>query len=249
MLNSIKRSVSGLMAQVQRLTVVGNNIANATTPGFKRSEGSFSELLMVELDHASTPLKPESPKDVPHGVEYTPQVLFTQGSLVPTNRSLDIALEGSGFIELQDNTGKPVYVRGGSFTLDAVGRIVHSSGAVIPRIQIDPEASAISIDPTGEIAITHAGEVVVLGAIRLVEFANPSGLESPGHGQYVPSENSGPQTPSKSTQVHQGHVETSNVSLADEMTSLIRAQRAYQINAKSIKLLDEMWEKTNTIRR
>ena len=249
MLNSIKRSVSGLMAQVQRLTAVGNNIANATTPGFKRSEGSFSELLMVELDHASTPLKPDSPKDVPHGVVYIPQVLFTQGSLVPTGRSLDIALDGPGFMELQDEAGKPVYVRGGSFTLDVTGRIVHSSGAVIPRVQVSAEASALNIDHSGEIAIANAGEVVVIGAIRVVEFMNPSGLESLGQGQYVPSENSGAQTPSRLSQVHQGHLEASNVSLADEMTSLIRAQRAYQTNAKSIKLLDEMWEKTNTIRR
>ena len=249
MLNSIKRSVSGLMAQVQRLTAVGNNIANATTPGFKRSEGSFSELLMVELDHASTPIKPETPRDVPHGVVYTPQVLFTQGSLVPTGRSLDIAVDGSGFIELQGDSGGPVYVRGGSFTLDAAGRIVHSSGAVIPRVQINPEASAINISQNGEIAIALAGELTVVGTLRLVEFLNPSGLESLGQGQYLPSENSGPQTPSRATQVHQGHLEASNVSLADEMTSLIRAQRAYQTNAKSIKLLDEMWEKTNTIRR
>ena len=249
MLNSIKRSVSGLMAQVQRLTAVGNNIANATTPGFKRSEGSFSELLMVELDHASTPLKPDSPRDVPHGVVYTPQVLFTQGSLVPTGRDLDIALDGPGFMELQDDKGSPVYIRGGSFTLDAAGRIVHSSGAVLPRVQVNPESSAINISHTGEIAIAHGGEVNVVGAIRLVEFVNPSGLESLGNGQYIPSENSGPQTPSRSSQVHQGHLEASNVSLADEMTSLIRAQRAYQTNAKSIKLLDEMWEKTNTIRR
>lgn len=249
MLNSIKRSVSGLMAQVQRLTAVGNNIANATTPGFKRSEGSFSELLMVELDQASTPIRPESPKDVPHGVVYTPQVLFTQGGLLPTGRSLDIGIDGPGFIELQDETGRPVYVRGGSFTVDAAGRIVHSSGAVIPRVQIDPQASAINIDHTGEIATAHDGEITIVGAIRLVDFVNPSGLESLGGGQYTPSENSGPLTPSRSSQVYQGHLEASNVSLADEMTSLIRAQRAYQMNSKSIKQLDEMWEKTNTIRR
>ncbi|MDP3486351.1 MAG: flagellar hook-basal body complex protein, partial [Bacillota bacterium] len=174
---------------------------------------------------------------------------FTQGSLIPTGRSLDIALDGPGFMELQDDKGSPVYVRGGSFTLDAAGRIVHSSGAVLPRVQVNPEASAINISHNGEIAIAHAGAVNVVGAIRLVEFVNPSGRESLGNGQYIPSENSGPETPSRSSQVHQGHLEASNVSLADEMTSLIRAQRAYQTNAKSIKLLDEMWEKTNTIRR
>lgn len=249
MLHSIKRSVSGLMAQVQRLTVVGNNIANATTPGFKRSEGSFTELLMVELDDTSTPLKPDTPKEVPHGVEYKPELLFTQGGLLPTGRSLDFALDGPGFIELQDMSGRPVYVRGGSFSLDAAGRMVHSSGAIVPRLQINPQVSAIDVSGNGEIKVALDNQTMQVGAFRIVEFANPTGLESVGSSQFIASENSGAQGPSKSTQVHQGYLESSNVSIVDEMTSLIRAQRAYQTNARALKNIDDMWEKTNTIRR
>jgi len=249
MLSSIKRSVSGLMAQVQRLTVVGNNIANATTPGFKRSEGSFTELLMVELDAASTPLKPEVPNEAPHGVVYQPEVLFTQGGLIPTGRSLDFALDGPGLIELQDSSGRPVFVRGGSFTLDVTGRIVHSSGAVVPRVQIHPQASAIDVNTSGEISMAVDGEGTTVGVLRIVEFVNPAGLELLGSGQYLPTENSGQQSPSRNTQLQQGFLESSNVSIVDEMTSLIRAQRAYQANARSLKSTDDMWEKTNTIRR
>lgn len=249
MLDSIKRSVSGLVAQVQRLTVVGNNIANATTPGFKRSEGSFSELLMAELDSTSTPLKPDESRESPLGSEYRPEVVFSQGSLIPTGKSLDFALDGKGFIELQEPSGRPVYVRGGSFSLDATGRIVHSSGANVPRVQIDPKASVVDVNHSGEISVAVEGVVTVVGSLRLVNFVNPAGLESVGQGQFITGVNSGVLSLDKATQVYQGYLEASNVSLVDEMTSLIRAQRAYQANAKSLKTLDDMWERTNAIRR
>lgn len=249
MLDSIKRSVSGLVAQMHRLTAIGNNIANATTLGYKRSEGSFSELLMEGLDESNVPVNPTGQEKLVHGVEYRPETLFTQGGLMATSRALDVAIDGPGFIELIDSAGQALYSRGGSFTVDQDGQLVHSSGAIAPGINIHPRASLIEIDGTGAISFAVDGNVIEAGRLRLMSFVNPSGLKLAGHNTYVVDANSGNPEADNRSVVKQGFLETSNVSLVDEMTSLLRAQRAYQTNAKALRTMDEMWEKSTSLRR
>lgn len=249
MLDSIKRSISGLVAQMHRLTVIGSNIANASTPAYKRTDGSFSELLMEGLDTASVPVSPTGQEKLVHGVEYRPETLFTQGGLIATSRALDIAIDGPGFIQLVDSNGQIMYCRGGSFSLDQAGRLVHSSGALVPGVSVDPRASLIEIDGTGTISFAVEGTVTEGGKLRLASFVNPSGLKALGQNTYAVDVSSGNPTPDNRSSVKQGFLEASNVSLVDEMTSLIRAQRAYQTNTQALRTIDDMWEKSNSLRR
>ena len=247
MLQSIRRSVSGLVAQMHRLNVISSNIANAKTAGHKRQAGTFSELLVQAFDERNVPLSSPGARLV-HGVEYRPETVFTQGDLLPTGRALDIALVGDGFVELSDANEQPVFVRGGSFVLDAHGRLVHSSGAAVPRVTIPPEAQVIDIDAKGAITYAVEGTVSVGGELRLVSFVNPAGLHHLGQLVFAPGVNSGEATGASSV-VKQGFLEASNVSLLDEMTELVRAQRVYQTNAAAVRTLDEMWERSTDLRR
>ncbi|MBT9135729.1 MAG: Flagellar basal-body rod protein FlgG [Firmicutes bacterium] len=249
MLAGIKRSFSGLMAQMQRLSVKGANIANATTPGFKRTEGTFSEMLLSGLDGRHVPVISGEGSNLTRGVEFRGELLFTQGGLVATGRLLDIAVEGRGLIELVDGAGRTSYTRNGSFTLDGSGRIVHSSGGWLEGLVVPTGATIIDIDQEGMVSVAHEGGVVEIGRIRLTSFLNPAGLDSLGQSTYAATENSGPAEIDDQAKLHQGYLELSNVSLADEMTSLIRAQRAYQASSHAVRTLDEMWENVNALRR
>ncbi|MBS3984533.1 MAG: flagellar hook-basal body protein [Selenomonadales bacterium] len=247
MLQSIKRSVSGLVAQMNRLTAISSNIANAKTAGHKRQSGTFSELLVQALDERNVPVSSPQGRFV-HGVEYRPETVFTQGDLVPTGRALDIALVGAGFLELADPMEQSVFVRGGSFSLDSAGRLVHSSGNVVPGVTIPQAAQVIDIDSQGRITYAVDGAVNVGGELRIVSFVNPAGLNHLGQLVFAQGVNSGEATADESL-VKQGFLEASNVSLLDEMTSLVRAQRVYQTNAAAVRTLDEMWERSTDLRR
>ena len=247
MLQSIRRSVSGLVAQINRLTAISSNIANARTPGHKRQSGTFSELLVQALDERSVPVSSPQGRFV-HGAEYRPETVFTQGDLVPTGRALDIALLGDGFVTLAGLGDQSVFARGGSFSLDTEGRLVHSSGATVPGVTIPRGAQVIDIDASGRITYAVDGVVSVGGELRIVAFINPAGLNHLGQLVFAPSVNSGEATADSSV-VKQGFLEASNVSLVDEMTSLVRAQRVYQTNASALRTLDEMWERGTDLRR
>lgn len=248
MINGIKRGVSGLVAQVNKLSHISNNIANVTTPSFKRTEGSFGQQLSAEMDTASVPLSPDGQTQTAQGAGYVPEIIFAQGAMAPTGRPWDLAVEGGGFIEL-DHAGKTVYVRGGSFNVDSDGRVSHGSGAVMPGIAVPQGATAVEIGLDGTITYATGEGFVPGGNIRLVTFVNVAGLEHIGQGQFAPTVNSGAAVNATQGQIHQGFLESSNVSLVDEMTSLIQAQRAYQANIRSVQQFDTMWEKTNALRR
>lgn len=249
MIAGIKRSFSGLLAQLGRLSATGANIANATTPGYKRTAGTFSEILLAGLDRGNVPVVPGEERQLALGVEFRSEMLFTQGGLLATGRPLDIAIEGNSWIELEHEGGRISFTREGSFTQDAMGRLVHGSGGWLPGILIPPQASVIDIDHAGRVSVGQEGVVTEVGQVRLVAFINPSGLLNEGQSTFAPSENSGPAQPNVEGRLHQGYLELSTVSLSDEMTSLIRAQRAYQASSQAVRTLDEMWENVNALRR
>jgi len=249
MLAGIKRSFSGLLAQMGRLSTTGANIANATTPGYKRTEATFSEMLLTGLDRSNVPVAPGEDRNLAHGVELRSEMIFSQGGLVATGRPLDIAIEGQAWVELIDEGGRVSFTREGSFTLDARGRLVHGSGSWIPEINIPLDATIIDIDHAGIISVAQDGRVTEAGQLRLISFVNPSGLVNLGQSIFMVGENSGPGVADGEARVHQGYLELSTVSLSDEMTSLIRAQRAYQASSQAVRTLDEMWENVNALRR
>jgi flagellar basal-body rod protein FlgG len=248
MINGIKRGVSGLVAQVQKLSHISNNIANVTTPGFKRTEGTFGQQLSAEMDTASIPLHPEGQSQTAQGVGYVPEIIFAQGAMTPTGRPWDLAMEGDGFIEVS-SAGREVYVRGGSFTVGSDGIASHSSGAILSGVLVPPDATAVEIGLDGSITFAIGESFMPGGAIKLMAFTNAAGLEHLGQGQFAATANSGQAVVATKGYLHQGFLEASNVSLVDEMTSLIQAQRAYQANVRSVQQFDGMWEKTNALRR
>jgi flagellar basal-body rod protein FlgG len=174
-----------------------------------------------------------------------------------TKNELDLAIEGDGFFQIILPNGETAYTRDGSFKLDSDGRIVNSDGfALEPEISIPSDALSISVGIDGTVSVLQAGDSVPseIGTIELARFVNPAGLISTGRNLYIISEASGDEmtgTPGEDGlgSIAQGFLEMSNVSVVDEMVSMITAQRAYEVNSKSIQTADEMLQIANNIKR
>ncbi len=257
---SLYSAATGMEAQQLNLNTIANNLANVNTVGFKRSKIEFQDLLY------QTPLQMGTEAGdgnvIPTGIEVgngtrvaATSKVFTQGQLTSTGEKLDIAIQGDGFFEVQRPDGTIGYTRDGSFKLNANGQVVTADGM--------PVLSGFQPVPPGTVAVTVAenGEVTYQGAdgaqtfrLTLTRFANPSGLRSLGGNLYEETAASGtPEAgqPGESGfgSVLQGYIETSNVNIVEEMVNLIIAQRAYEVNSKSIQTSDEMLQNINQLKR
>ncbi|MFZ5624805.1 MAG: flagellar basal-body rod protein FlgG [Gemmatimonadota bacterium] len=244
---ALRTSASGMIAQQRLVDTIANNLANVNTTAFKRSRVNFEDLLyenlqgtrIVNYQQAET----VGPVQIGKGVRVASILrLHTEGAPEVTNRPLDLMIEGDGFFQVQRPDGTTAYTRDGSFTISDQGTLVtHNGYTVLPGIQFPPDASEITISPTGVISvITSQGSTPVeLGRIELARFVNPTGLLAVGENQYVESPASGqpivgfPQEDGFG-RLLQGTLEASNVEIVQEMTDMIAAQRAYEINAKAI---------------
>ncbi|HVP15596.1 MAG TPA: flagellar basal-body rod protein FlgG, partial [Terriglobales bacterium] len=183
--------------------------------------------------------------------------LHSQGALEPTQRPLDVAIEGDGFFQVERPDGTLAYTRDGSFTLSESGALVTNDGYPLqPAIQIPQEATSISVGPDGTVSVTAAGSTSPLsaGRIELARFLNPNGLASMGENLYVETVASGQPLTGYADEggmgrLLQGSLESSNTEMVQEMTDMIAAQRAYEINAKAIRAGDEMMQVMNEIIR
>ena len=252
---ALRASASGMIAQQTRIEVIANNLANVNTPGFKRGRVTFEDLLyetlqgtgIVNYENAET----VAPVQVGRGVRLASiQRIHTQGAPQPTQRPLDIAIEGIGFFQVQRTDGTTAYSRDGSFSLSDTGTLVtHGGYTVIPGITVPPESRGLSISPTGimSVVLGSDGEAVELGRIELARFVNPAGLLSIGENLFTATAASGPALrgfPQEGGfgRVLQGMLETSNVEIVLEMVEMISAQRAYEVNSRAIRTADEMIE-------
>ncbi len=252
---ALRTSASGMIAQQTRIEVIANNLANVNTPGFKRGRVTFEDLLyetlqgtgIVNYENAGT----VAPVQVGRGVRLASiQRIHTQGAPEPTQRPLDIAIEGIGLFQVQRPDGTTAYSRDGSFSLSDTGTLVtHGGYTVIPGITVPPEARGLSISPTGIVSVVlgNDGEAVELGRIELARFVNPTGLLSIGENLLTETAASGPALrgfPQEGGfgRVLQGMLETSNVEIVQEMVEMISAQRAYEVNSRAIRTADEMIE-------
>jgi flagellar basal-body rod protein FlgG len=248
---SLYSAATGMEAQQMNLDTIANNLANVNTPGFKRSKIEFQDLLYQKPRAAGADAGGSNM--VPTGIEVgngtrvaSTSKEFTQGQLTSTGGNLDLALQGDGFYEVQEPDGTTAYTRDGSFKLNASGQVVTSDGLpVLSGFQTIPTGTtAISVSQTGAVSVQTASGTTTFN-LTLARFANPSGLLSLGGNLYKESTASG--TPETGTPglngygtIMQGYVESSNVNLVEEMVNLITAQRAYEINSKSIQASDEM---------
>ena len=262
MIRSLWISASGMEAQTLNIDVISNNLANVNTNGFKRSRADFQDLLYQSLRPPGAPSSMGT--QVPTGIELgqgtrpvAVQKIFTQGDFQKTDGELDMVIEGDGFFQIMKPNGDQAYTRAGSFKADSQGRIVTSDGFVMtPEITIPSDAEKINIGSDGIVSVRLAGQQIFteLGNIELVNFANPSGLSSIGRNLYMQTDASGDPiggTPGQEGlgTITQGYLEISNVSVVEEMVNMIVAQRAYEVNSKTMQTADEMMRMANNVKR
>lgn len=261
MIRALWSSASGMQAQQMNIDVISNNLANVNTSGFKRSDIQFEDLMYQTEKLPGSRLSDGSETatglEIGHGSRAVSTAKnFSQGDLQNTSNKLDLAIEGYGFYEVELPDGTLAYTRDGSFKLTAAGEIVTNNGYKVSGVeQIDPEASEITISKDGTITIQVGGELQELSPITLTRFPNPQGLRSIGSNLYLETDASGqaetglaPGSDGMGT-IAQGFLESSNVRVVEEMVKMIQAQRAYEVNSKSIQASDEMLGIASNLRR
>ncbi len=253
MIRSLWIAKTGLDAQQTQLDVTSNNLANVSTNGFKRARAVFEDLLYQTLRQpgASSSAQTQIPSGLQIGTGVRPVATernFTQGNLTQTGNSLDIAIQGEGFFQIQLPDGTVGYTRDGAFQKDSQGQIVTANGYPLsPAITIPSNALSISIGTDGVITVLQSGSPtpVQVGQIQLASFVNVGGLQSMGQNLFLETASSGtasPNTPGTNGVglLNQGYVETSNVNVVEELVNMITTQRAYEINSRSIQTSDQM---------
>jgi flagellar basal-body rod protein FlgG len=262
-MRALNTAATGMLAQELNVQVIANNIANTRTTGYKRQRAEFQDLLYEKVTRVGTQASTQG-NILPVGIELgagvktvgTPRIM-TQGTLLPTGNSLDLAIRGEGFFKIQMPDGTFTYTRDGSFTTDAQGRVVTPQGFVVqPTITVPQNSTAITINTQGQVSATVAGSTTptVLGQLTLTRFANKSGLQSIGDNLFVETPASGPPTDVTPTtagvgDLQQGSLEQSNVEAVTEISDLISAQRAYEMNAKVVTAADQMLQSASNILR
>lgn len=262
MIRSLWTAATGMQAQSLNIDVISNNLANVNTSGFKRSRADFQDLLYETLRSSGSASSATS--QVPAGIQLghgtrpaSVQKIFSTGDFQHTQNELDLAIEGDGFFQILQPNGEAAYSRDGAFKLDSQGRIVNSDGFLLePAITIPSDALSVSIGIDGTVSVLQPGQQTPseIGTIELVRFLNPAGLDSIGRNLYLPTAASGDAIAGTAGEdglgtVSQGYLEMSNVSVVDEMVNMITAQRAYEINSKTIRTADDMLQMANQIKR
>jgi flagellar basal-body rod protein FlgG len=256
MIRSLWIAKTGLDAQQTQLDVIANNLSNVSTNGYKRAHAVFEDLLYQTMRQPGAQSSQQT--TIPSGLQLGTGVRpiateknFGQGNLNLTNNSLDIAINGAGFFQIEMPDGTLAYTRDGAFQKDSNGVVVTSSGYPLsPSLTIPPDALSITIGRDGVVSVVQAGSVnpTQVGTIQIAGFVNPGGLQSVGENFFVETASSG--TPSPNTPgtngtgvLNQGYVEASNVNMAEELVTMIQTQRAYEMNSKVISTSDQMLAK------
>ena len=262
MIRSLWTAASGMKSQSINIDVISNNLANVNTSGFKTSRADFQDLLYETIRQAGTASSENT--DVPTGIQLghgsrpvATTKIFTQGDFQQTKNELDIAIEGDGFFQIIQPNGETAYTRDGAFKMDRDGRIVTSDGFLMePEITIPSDSISLSIGLDGTVSVLQAGSSTPteIGTINIARFVNPAGLHSIGRNLYLPTNASGDAIVGTAGEdglgtLAQGFLEMSNVSVVDEMVKMITAQRAYEINSKTIQAADDMLQQANNVKR
>ncbi|WP_428376596.1 flagellar basal-body rod protein FlgG [Lichenicoccus sp.] len=247
---------TGMQAQQTNVEVISNNIANMTTTGYKRTRAEFQDLMYQNLRRVGSNSS-DGGSVVPSGAQVGLGVktaaiyrISEQGTLQQTSNSLDLGIQGNGYFQVTLPSGDTAYTRDGTFALAADGTIVTSDGyTVAPGITVPANAQSVAINGSGQVQVTIAGQTAAatVGQIQLAVFPNEAGLDAQGSNLLLQTTASGsPTTGNPSAagfgSVMQGFVESSNVNVVTEITSLITAQRAYEMNSKVITASDDLMQ-------
>jgi flagellar basal-body rod protein FlgG len=247
-------AATGMQAQQTNVEVISNNIANMSTTGYKTRRAEFQDLMYQNLSRVGSNSS-DSGQVLPSGAQIGLGVktgsIYTinlQGNLQQTGNTLDLAIQGNGYFQVTLPSGDTAYTRDGSFGLSPTGEIVTGDGYVVqPGITVPTGATAITINGSGQVQATISGQTApsIVGQMQLATFPNAAGLDAQGDNLFIASAASGnavtgnPGAPGFGT-VQQGFTETSNVNTVSEITDLITAQRAYEMNSKVITAGDQM---------
>ena len=262
MIRSLWTAATGMEAQQQNMDVIANNLANVNTTGFKKSRVDFQDLLYQTMRTAGAAETEGNmiPTGIQVGLGVRPgsvQKINTEGDVSNTGNQLDVLIEGDGFFQVVLPNGGYAYTRDGSFKTDGNGRLVTSDGyAVWPEINIPKNITSVSIGAEGAVSGKEDGatDTTALGELKIAKFQNPAGLTSIGRNLLMQSPASGEAeegTPGQNGygSLSQGCLEMSNVKIVEEMVNMIVAQRAYEVNSKSIQTADDMLSIANQLRR
>ena len=257
-MQALHTAATGMAAQELNVQVISNNIANLRTTGFKKQTAAFQDLIYEHVRRVGAQASDQG-TILPVGVDLgggvktvgTPRSM-TQGTLSQTGNDLDLAIGGEGFFKILMPDGAFQYTRDGTFQMDNQGRIVTSQGnPVQPGITIPTNASGISVNQQGQVSVTLPGSntSTIIGQIGLTRFINKAGLQPVGNNQFIDTPSSGaPQDGIANAEglgsITQGSLEQANVDVVSEMSDLIAAQRAYEMNAKVISAADQMMQST-----
>lgn len=262
MTRSLDIGATGMLAQQMNVDVISNNIANMSTSGFKRQRVDFKDLIYQNLARPGAQSS-DVGTILPSGLQLGLGVrvgsvyrIHEQGPLQITDNPLDLALTGDGFFQIQMPNGDTAYTRSGTFQVNENGEIVTTQGFLMqPNITVPANTESIQINQSGEVFAQVAGQVALqnLGQIQLATFVNPAGLEAIGDNLFKETEGSGAAvTGNPGTEnfadVRQGALENSNVNIVEEITQMISAQRAYEMNSNVINTSDEMLQTITQLR-
>ncbi len=246
-------SKTGLAAQDMQLTTISNNLANASTTGYKRDRVVFEDLLYQIVRQPGAQATEES--QLPSGLQLGTgvrvagtQKQFTYGSLQITDQPLDLAIDGRGFFQVQQPDGTIGYTRAGQFHINGEGEVVTANGLLLdPAIVLPQNADRLTIGTDGIVSAFIPGTPApqVLGNLQTVDFVNPAGLQAIGSNLFLETASSGDPitgTPGENGlgQIKQGMLENSNVDIVEEMVNMITTQRAYEMNSKIVSTADQM---------
>ena len=259
---ALRTAATGMAAQQLNVEVISNNIANMNTVGYKKQRAEFADLLYQDVERPGSQSS-DTGTIVPTGVQIGTGVkagsvyrIDTQGSPTQTGNNLDVAIDGSGYFQVLLPTGETAYSRAGNFSMNAQGQLVTQDGyQIIPQITIPQGATNITISQAGQVQVTTSGATAptVVGTLQLATFLNTAGLEAKGNNLFMETSASGaptvgvPGVTGVGT-LMQGYTEASNVDPVTEISSLIVAQRAYEMNSKVINTADQMLSTTSQMK-
>ncbi|MBA4802362.1 MULTISPECIES: flagellar basal-body rod protein FlgG [Euryhalocaulis] len=261
-MKSLGIAATGMQAQQLNVEIISHNLANMNTTGFKRQRAEFQDLLYQNIERAGTNSS-DAGTVVPTGVQVGLGVktgsvyrITEQGNLTQTSNPYDVAINGKGFFRIQLPNGGDAYTRAGNFSVNGEGQLVTADGYIVqPAITVPREARDVAINDVGQVQAFLEGEPdpQQLGQLELVTFFNEAGLEAVGDNYYLETAASGAATIGTPGQdgvgiLRQGFIEAANVNPVQEITSLIQAQRAYEMNARVITASDEMLATSSNLR-
>ena len=262
-MQALRTAATGMAAQELNVQVISNNIANINTTSYKKQTAAFQDLIYEHVRRVGAQASDQG-TILPVGIDLgggvktvgTPRSM-TQGTLSMTGNDLDVAVTGEGFFKIQMPDGTYQYTRDGTFQMDNQGRIVTAQGnPVQPTITIPNNSSGITVNAQGQVSVTLPGSTTsqIIGQIGLTRFINKGGLNPVGSNQYTDTPSSGPPQDGIANaegygSITQGSLEQSNVDVVSEMSNLITAQRAYEMNAKVISAADQMLQTTSGLFR